>query len=435
MRQAVADSPERSQTARLRGMARIQLHPDFIWGAATAAHQVEGNNINSDYWAIEHAPNTPFVEPSGDACDHYHRYREDIAMLARLGLNAYRFGIEWARIEPEEGHFSISELDHYRRVLAACHENRIAPIATFHHFTSPRWVAAEGGWEDPKTAERFARYCEHAVKHLGDLIHTACTINEANLGAYLYLTGETREKIDPARSRWFAAAARKAGADPDRFAPFLMCHQMKARDTMLLAHRLSAAALKSSPHMFPVGITLALADFQPEPGCEQRVAAIRAECQDIFFEAARGDDFVGVQTYTRQRIGEKGVLPPEPGAETTIMGYEFWPEALEPTIRYASKMAQVPVIVTENGIAATDDTRRVEYVRRALNGVARCIRDGIDVRGYCYWTLLDNFEWNSGYKPTFGIVAIDWKTQERTPRPSARWLGEIARANAIETED
>jgi beta-glucosidase len=419
-------------TLPLMATSRIELRPDFIWGAATAAHQVEGNNINSDYWAIEHTPNSPFIEASGDACDHYHRYREDIAMLARLGFNAHRFSIEWARIEPEQGHFSIAELDHYRRVLAACHENRISPMVTFHHFTSPRWVAADGGWEEQKTAERFARYCERAAKHLGDLVGTACTINEANLGAYMYLTGAARERIDPARSKWFSAAARRAGADPNRFAPFLMCDQMKARDTMLTAHRLSAAALKSSGHNFPVGITLALADFQAAPGCEQRVAQIRAECQDIFFEAARVDDFVGVQTYTRERIGPKGVLPPEAGIETTLMGYEFWPEALEPTIRYASKLAQVPVIVTENGIAASDDSRRIEYVRRALEGVGRCVRDGIDVRGYCYWTLLDNYEWNAGYRPTFGIVAVNRETQERTPRPSARWLGERARTNAIE---
>jgi beta-glucosidase len=426
-------SPASAPPTTLRVMAqRFDFPAGFAWGTATAAHQVEGNNVNSDYWAIEHTPRTPFVEPSGDACDQYHRYPEDIAMLARLGFNTYRFSIEWARIEPEEGHFSRAELDHYRRVLATCHEHRIAPMVTFHHFTSPRWVAADGGWDDRKTAERFARYCEHAAKYLGDMISSACTINEANLGAYQYLIGHARERIDPARSRWFSEAARRIGADPNRFAPYLMCDQMKARDTMLEAHRLAAPAIKSCGHDFPVGVTLALGDFQAAPGGEERLKKIRAECQDIFFEAARGDDFVGVQTYTRDRIGPDGLLPPEHGVERTIMGYEFWPEALEGTIRYASSIAKVPVIVTENGIAATDDSRRIEYVRRALVGVARCIKDGIPVRGYVYWSMLDNYEWNSGYRPTFGLVAVDFKTQERTIRPSARWLGEIARANAIE---
>jgi beta-glucosidase len=411
---------------------RFKFPAGFIWGTATAAHQVEGNNVNSDYWVLEHTPGAPYVEPSGDACDQYHRYAEDIAMLARLGFNAYRLSIEWARIEPEENEFSRAVLDHYRRVLACCHEHKITPIVTFHHFTSPRWVAGDGGWEEKKTAERFARYCERAAAHLGDMIGVACTINEANLSAYLYLLGTLPEKIDPARATWLADAARKVGAAPERFAPFLMCHQMKTRDTMLEAHRLAVAALKSSRGKFPVGITLALGDLQAVPGGEQRRDRVRAECQDIFFEAARGDDFVGVQTYTRDRFGADGALPPEPGVETTMMGYEFWPEALEATIRRASAVARVPVIVTENGIGTDDDTRRIEYVRRALSGVARCIRDGIEVRGYCYWSLLDNFEWNFGYRPTFGIIAVDRATQVRTLKPSAQWLGEIALANAIE---
>jgi beta-glucosidase len=332
-------------------------------------------------------------------------------------------------VEPEPGEFSRAALDHYRRVLACCHEHKVTPVVTFHHFTSPRWVAGDGGWEDKKTAELFARYCERAAAHLGDLIGVACTINEANLGAYQYLLGSLPLKLDPSRLKWFSEAARHIGADPNRFAPFLMCDQMKARDTMLEAHRLAAAALKSSRGKFPVGICLALADLQAVPGGEQRRDRIKAECQDIFYEAARGDDFVGVQTYTRNRIGADGTLRPEAGVETTMMGYEFWPEALEATIRQASAIAKVPIIVTENGIGTGQDDRRLEYVRRALNGVARCIRD---VGGYCYWSLLDNFEWNSGYRPTFGLIAVDRDTQVRTIKPSAQWLGSIARANAID---
>ncbi len=413
---------------------RFTFPGNFLWGTATAAHQVEGDNVNSDFWLLEHTPGAPFVEPSGDTCDQYHRYADDIAMLARLGFNAYRFSIEWARIEPEQGHFSRAALDHYRRVLASCHEHKITPVVTFHHFTSPRWVAGDGGWQEKKTAERFARYCERAAAHLGDLIGVACTINEANLGAYQYLLGALPAKFDPAVMPWFADAARRIGADPSRFAPFLMCDQMKARDTMLEAHRLATGALKSSRGKYPVGVCLALGDLQAMPGCEKRRDYIKAECQDIFFEAARGDDFVGVQTYTRDRIGANGALPPEAGVETTQMGYEFWPEALEANIRQASAIAKVPVIVTENGIGTDKDDRRIEYVRRALSGVARCIRDGIDVRGYCYWSLLDNFEWNLGYRPTFGLVAVDRETQMRSLKPSAQWLGDIARTGALDVE-
>jgi len=411
---------------------RFTFPANFLWGTATAAHQVEGNNLNSDYWLLEHTAGSPFFERSGDACDHYHFYADDIAMMARLGFSSYRFSVEWARIEPERGEFSRAALDHYRRMLACCHEHKLTPVVTFHHFTSPRWLAGDGGWEDKKTAELFARYCERAAAHLGDLIGVACTINEANLGAYLYLLGALPLKLDPDRLEWLTNAARHIGADPYRFAPYLFCDQMKARDTMLEAHRLGFAALKSSRGKFPVGITLALGDLQAVPGGEQRRDHIKAECQDIFYEAARGDDFIGVQTYTRDRISADGTLRPDPGAEITMMNYEFWPEALEATIRQASAMAKVPVIVTESGIGTDKDDRRIAYVQRALEGVARCVRDGIDVRGYFYWSLLDNYEWNSGYRPTFGLVAVDRETQSRSMKPSAKWLGDIARANALD---
>ena len=138
-------------------MTRFDFPAGFLWGTATAAHQVEGNTVNSDNWLMEHMPGTIFTEPSGDACDHYHRYPDDIALLAELGFNLYRFSIEWARVEPEDGEFSVAELDHYRRMLATCHEHHITPLVTFHHFTSPRWIAAQGGWEAETTPAKFAR--------------------------------------------------------------------------------------------------------------------------------------------------------------------------------------------------------------------------------------------------------------------------------------
>lgn len=168
---------------------KIDFPEGFLWGTATAAHQVEGNNVNSDVWVFEHMPKSPYVEPSGDACDHYHRYRSDIALLAELGFNAYRFSIEWARIEPEEGEFSLAVLEHYRDMLRACQEHNITPIVTFHHFTSPRWLMAHGGWESKKTPDRFARYCERATRYLGDLIGAACTLNEANIAAVITKNG------------------------------------------------------------------------------------------------------------------------------------------------------------------------------------------------------------------------------------------------------
>jgi beta-glucosidase len=412
-------------------MTRFDFPQGFWWGTATAAHQVEGNNVNNDNWLMEHLPGTIFTEPSGDACDHYHRYPEDIALLAELGFNLYRFSIEWARVEPEDGEFSLAELDHYRRMLAACHEHHITPMVTFHHFTSPRWLAAQGGWEAATTPDKFARYCERAARHLGDLIGAACTINEANIGPLLSNSGFLPPAEVMQQAPWWLAAARALGIAPHEFVPFIMATSTRARDTIMEAHRRAVQAIKSVRD-FPVGVTLALQDVQAADGGEAQANRMRYDLNDSFLEEIRGDDFVGVQTYSRQRVGPNGTLPPEEGVEVTEMGYEFWPESLEATIREAAAVAQIPVIVTENGIGTTDDTRREEYIRRAVRGVANCLKDGIDVRGYTYWSALDNFEWMLGYRPTFGLIAVDRSTQQRTVKPSARLLGDIARANAIE---
>jgi beta-glucosidase len=154
-------------------------------GAATAAHQVEGNNLNSDNWLLERAPNTMYKEPSGAACDHYHLYAQDINQLADLGFNAYRFSIEWARIEPEKGVFSRAELDHYRRMLEVCHKRGLTPLVNYSHFTLPRWFAYQGAWENPESVDLFARYCEKSTAYLGDLIAYATTFNEPDI-PYLF---------------------------------------------------------------------------------------------------------------------------------------------------------------------------------------------------------------------------------------------------------
>jgi beta-glucosidase len=382
----------------------------FVWGTATAAHQVEGNNWNNDWWAWEHAPGTPCVEPSGDACDHYHRYPDDVRLLRDLGFNAYRFSLEWSRIEPESGEFSNVALDHYRRMCGTCHELGLEPIVTFHHFTTPRWVAARGGWTEPATADLFARYVERVTAHLGDVVGRACTFNEPNIVAtFGYQWG------------LFPPGERDAGL------------RKRANEVFIAAHRRAVEIVQAGPGQIPVGLTLAMQDMQAVDGGEAFRDAERRVMEDVFLEAARGDDYVGVQTYTRFRYGRDGMLPPPTGARTTQMGYEFWPDALEATIRRAWDVTHgVPILVTENGIGTADDAERVEYVERALQGVVSCLEDDIDVRGYVYWSLLDNFEWALGYGPKFGLVAVDRETQTRAAKPSAYWLGAIARSNRTE---
>lgn len=382
----------------------------FLWGTATAAHQVEGGNWNNDWWAWEHAPGSVCVEPSGDTCDHYHRYAEDIALLSRLGFTAYRFSLEWSRIEPERDCLSRAALDHYRRVCATCWDHGLVPIVTFHHFTTPRWVAHEGGWEEPGTADRFARYCEAAAAHLGDLIGWACTLNEPNVVA---LMGYRLGVFPPGR------------ADSHL--------RLAVNDILIDAHRKGATAIRSGPGRAPVGLTLAMSDYQATDGGEERLSHIRGTMEDGFLDAAATDDFLGVQAYSRTRVGPQGRVGPEEGVETTQMGYEWWPQALEATLRRAWEHTggNVPLMVTENGIATEDDTRRIAYVERALAGVQAALADGIDVRGYMYWSAMDNFEWVLGFGPRFGLVEVDRDSFERRPKPSATWLGGVARANAL----
>jgi beta-glucosidase len=399
----------------------------FLWGAATAAHQVEGNNVNSDLWVLEHIKPTLFVEPSLDACDHYYRFGKDIRLLASLGLNTYRFSIEWARIEPERGCFSHAMLDHYRRVLAVCHETDIVPMVTLHHFSSPRWFAGMGGWENPAAGDLFVRYAERSSRHLGDLIPYATTFNEPNLPKLLEWV--TDLGVSPLTLRSMRNhAARAIGSD--RFGCFFLGDAEKLQQNMIAAHHRARAAMKSGPRQFPVGVSLALQDEQPD-GPKSRRDRKCAQVYDPWLEAANASDFLGIQTYTRQRVGKGKDLPPESGVELTQMGYEFWPEALEACLRYAAARVRVPIYVTENGVATDDDERRIEYIRRALAGLRNCLADGIDVRGYIHWTLMDNFEWIMGYRPKFGLVAVNRETQERVVKPSARYLGSIARRNSM----
>jgi len=270
--------------------------------------------------------------------------------------------------------------------------------------------------------------------HLGDLLGWVCTINEPNVVPMIRDMARGSEHgtgAAPGRARLgLEAAARKAGADPDRFRPWTR-PPADPVGAMAAAHRACCEAVRAGRGDARVGWTLALADFQAVEGGEDRAAGARRAHAESWLEVSRDDDFVGVQTYTRELIGPSGRVPPPAGAPTTQMGWEVYPESLEHTVRLAAAVSGVPVLVTENGIATDDDDQRIAYTARALQGLARCQRDGVDVRGYVHWTLLDNFEWLRGYEPRFGLVAVDTTTFERTVKPSARWLGAVARRNGL----
>ena len=400
----------------------------FLWGTAISAHQSEGNNINSDAWLCETVTPSLYREPSRDACDSYHRYEEDIAIAADLGFNCHRLGIEWARIEPEEGLFSTAELDHYRRVLEACHKRGLKPMVTYNHFTVPRWFAARGGFEVADGADLFARFADKSTAAFGDLISYASTFNEANIQRLVGMLRRSNAEVSGGIAAMIAACAKACGSD--RFSSLLFAPIETSEPIMVRAHDEAMAAMKAGPGTFPVGLTLTMQDVQGVGENNQAEAVIEA-LYGPWIETAKRADFVGVQTYSRVLVGAEGRLPPPRDAEMTGAHYEFYPQALGGTIRFAHERIGRPIYVTENGICTDDDTRRIAYLDQALAEVATCLDEGIDVHSYICWSLLDNFEWTRGYGERFGLVHVDYDTFERTPKPSAHHLGTIARSGMI----
>ncbi|WP_454716523.1 glycoside hydrolase family 1 protein [Caulobacter segnis] len=403
------------------------LPKDFLWGTAISAHQSEGGNTNSDAWLMENLKPSMFKERSGDAVDSYHRYGEDFALAAGLGFNTYRLGVEWARIEPSEGFFSNAELDHYARVLEACRARGLKPIVTLNHFTTPLWFAQRGGFEVADAPALFARFCRKVVERLGPLMHMVTTFNEANIRLLVDLMPGI-QTMAPVVKAAIAAAAK--ATDSPRFSRLAYADPAIVTPIMIESHRQAYDAIKQARPSLPVGITLTTQDIQSDD--PKLVALYQRRLYGDWVEVARTHaDFFGVQTYTRFVVDEHGVKAPPPGAELTLSGYEFYPQALANTIRWAHRAIGKPVYVTESGVAVADDARRIAFIDQALAGVRQCLDDGIPVHSYLYWSLLDNFEWTSGYGVPFGLVAVDRQTFKRTPRPSALHLGRIARANAI----
>jgi len=411
----------------------------FLWGTATAAHQVEGGNHGNDWWAWEQvAGHIKNGDRSDPACEHYERFRTDFDLLRSLHQNAHRLSVEWSRIEPAPGEFSSTAIAHYRDVLQALRDRGMEPVVTLHHFTNPNWIAEAGGWENPQTAERFVRFAQRVTDELGDLSRYWITLNEPTVVAY---QGFVRGEWPPGK-RDLGAAAR-------------------ALVTLLRGHWMAYERIKQRHPELRLGLAHHLRVFDPARRWAPQDRAVAAAFDRVFnqtilrslrlgrlvFPLTRAgnasgpttsQDFIGLNYYTRELIkfnrryraelfGQR-MLPAR--ALRSDLSWELYPDGFYRTL-LSLRRERLPIYVTENGIADGQDRLRPEFLLTHTNAMLRGIQAGAPVRGYFHWTCFDNFEWAEGYSAKFGLIACDPVTQERRLRPSARLYAEICRANRL----
>ncbi|MGV3510481.1 MAG: family 1 glycosylhydrolase [Novosphingobium sp.] len=415
--------------ARIASKSSPRFPDGFLWGASTAPHQIEGNNTTSDLWFLEHQQPTVFAEPSGDAANSLLMWEQDLDLVKSIGLNTYRFGVEWARIEPAKGQFSEAMLGHYRRIVEGCRARGLAPVVTYSHFSAPLWFSAQGGWTNPESAELFARYCTRVTQAMGAQLHSAITLNEPNI--LLLLKAMLPKPVWDIQKLTLDTAAKRLGAQK------MVCGNVAAYEDLpalqaglLAAHKAGRAAIKAVRADLPVGVSLAMLDDQAV-GKNSIRDRMRGELYGPWLEVAKADDFIGVQNYERALWDDKGKLPAPEGSVRNWSGTEVWPGSLGGAVRYAHAATGRPVLVSEHGVGSDDDAVRAAFIPPALAGLKQAIDDGVPVIGYCHWSLIDNFEWIFGYRPKFGLASFDRVTFERKAKPSAAVLGAIAKANAL----
>ena len=402
-----------------------KMPASFLWGVSTSGHQIEGNNVNSDAWLMENVKPTIFQQRSGDACDSLNRFQQDIDLVKALGFNSYRFSIEWARIEPIEGQFSVAMLDYYKRVIAYCHKAGIRPAVSFNHYTTPIWFAASGGMMRPDGPEIFARYCRKAAEHLADGMHCAFTLNEPQAPAIIdtLSRGVFRKDI----VAMAAAAARAAGSD--RFISWKTIDPEAGVAPMVSAHKLAFAAIKSVRSDLPTGVCLASIDYRGV-GPNSVADAVRERIDGPWMAAVReAGDFVGVQNYWPLFFNDKGPTMAPKGSEYNGF-FVLDTQSLANCVRQAHAATGKPVLVTENGIDTNDDAKRIRYTLGTLHALGQAVTEGVPLLGYMHWSLLDNYEWGT-YKSRYGLVEVDPATFRRTPKKSAHVLGAFAQRGRL----
>ncbi|MHA6522830.1 glycoside hydrolase family 1 protein [Tessaracoccus sp. G1721] len=412
-------------------MSQISMPSTFLWGAATAGHQVDGGDVDSDTTFLENVTPTVFAEPAGVACGAWERWETDLDLAVGMGLNAFRFSIEWSRIEPRQGEIDEAAVAHYSAMLDGCLERGLAPLVTLSHFTLPHWFAARGGWFAADSAELFAGYCRLVTERLGERFALVVTLNEPNLQHVL--ADMLPAAVWELSAATLDAASATAGVSRYRSGNVAKLEEIAGlEDGFAAAHVAARAAVKAVRPDLPVGLSIAVADDVALPGGEAHRDAVRAACYGRWLELAKDDDFVGVQNYEQVRYDADGRLAPAPDAELNGMGSPISTESLEGAVRYVAEATGVPVLVTEHGLSTEDDAQRCRFLPEALAGLDRARADGVAVIGYCHWTFLDNFEWVSGYGPKFGLHAVDRDTLERTPKDSSQvYAAEIAARSAV----
>ena len=426
-------------------MAQATFHfpRGFLWGTATAAHQVEGNNTNNNWWAWEQeAGRIAQGHKSGLACDWWSgRWREDFDRAVEGGQNAHRLSIEWSRVQPEPGRWDEDALDRYRQMLRGLHERGLTPMVTLHHFTDPLWLSEQGGWENPLVVGYFEAYTRRVVEALREYATLWVTINEPNvLIAFAYLLG-----LWPPGKKSVVLAGR------------VMTNQVRA-------HAAAYRAIHSLQHEARVGIALNCTPMLPARHWftpDRMVAGLQHRIFVDFFpqaissgtlrffgrvrrvpEAKNTQDYLGINYYTREYVAFDLLNPGNlfmrrfypPDAELSVTGHQANdPVGIYAAIQWGLKF-KLPILITENGVEDIDDHLRPRYLAQHLHQVWRAVNFNYPVKGYFHWTLVDNFEWERGWTQRFGLWELDLDTQARRKRPSADLYAEICRENGISSE-
>lgn len=420
-------------------MIKYSFPKGFYWGTATSSHQIEGDNFYNDWWEFEMQGKVKDGQKSGKACDSWNRYKEDFDLIQKLNNNAYRFSIEWSRIEPEEGKFDDSAINRYKNMLISLRERNIEPFVTLHHFTNPLWISKKGGWLNPDTVGYYLRYVEKIVKELKDLVKFWMTINEPNAYSFMaYLYGQfppqekSLKKMLLVMNNMVKAHAKA----------YKIIHEIIPDSNVSIAYNVIYFE-PINPRSF---IDKKLTDFADK--IYNRIfieTLISGKFSSPFVKeeinyAKDTLDYLGINYYTRVFMGLKNLLYSikgedfnlyPPNAERSDFGWEIYPEGFYKVVKRFWEMVKKPIYITENGISDAKDEKRPKYIITHLIALHKAIEEGIDVRGYFHWSLMDNFEWAEGFKQRFGLLEMDYNTMERRWRKSAEIYSEIAKNNGI----